>query len=357
MEYRTLAAAACAFRWRDWAATTSAAASISRRPKRWWPQRSTRASPSSIRRASAATANRGVPGQALGSRRKDVVIATKFGMERDDPESGGSRRYVMSAVETSLKALGTDWIDLYQLHQSDPRTPIEETLDALDTLVDQGNARYAGCSNCMGWQIADAQWTAIQHGFRRFVSAQNQWGLLHRDIETEVVAGVRTLRNWCPAVLSARLGVSHRQSQARAETSTGQSAVRRSVCHAAHRFELRHARSPRGVGSCARAVAPRDRVGMAGQPAGGFPVIAGATKPETIACQRRRDHDRFWWRRDPRARRTRRFLAADLSPGGDGRQTPIGVGRPPVTVSRMRPGASSLFPRIVTALSGRTPGL
>ena len=114
-------------------------------------------------------------GQALGSRRKDVVIATKFGMERDDPESGGSRRYVMSAVETSLKALGTDWIDLYQLHQSDPRTPIEETLDALDTLVDQGNARYAGCSNCMGWQIADAQWTAIQHGFRRFVSAQNQW--------------------------------------------------------------------------------------------------------------------------------------------------------------------------------------
>jgi aryl-alcohol dehydrogenase-like predicted oxidoreductase len=126
-------------------------------------------------------------GQALGSRRKDVVIATKFGMERDDPESGGSRRYVMSAVETSLKALGTDWIDLYQLHQSDPRTPIEETLDALDTLVDQGNARYAGCSNCMGWQIADAQWTAIQHGFRRFVSAQNQWGLLHRDIETEVV--------------------------------------------------------------------------------------------------------------------------------------------------------------------------
>jgi len=126
-------------------------------------------------------------GQALGTRRRDVVIATKFGMGREDPESGGSRRYVMRAVETSLKALGTDWIDLYQLHQPDPRTPIEETLDALDTLVNQGKVRYVGCSKFAGWQIADAHWTAIHHGFRRFVSAQNQWSLLHRDVETEVV--------------------------------------------------------------------------------------------------------------------------------------------------------------------------
>ncbi|MGD1148143.1 MAG: aldo/keto reductase [Thermoanaerobaculaceae bacterium] len=126
-------------------------------------------------------------GQALGTRRKDVVIATKFGMEREDPESGGSRRYVMRAVETSLKALGTDWIDLYQLHQPDSRTPIEETLDALDTLVEQGKVRYGGCSNFAGWQIADAHWTASHLGLRRFVSAQNQWSLLHRDVETEVV--------------------------------------------------------------------------------------------------------------------------------------------------------------------------
>lgn len=126
-------------------------------------------------------------GQALGTRRNDVVIATKFGMEGEDPESGGSRRYVMRVVETSLKALRTDWIDLYQLHQPDPRTPIEETLDALHDLVGQGKVRYVGCSNFAGWQIADAHWTALHHGFRQFVSAQNQWSLLHRDVETEVV--------------------------------------------------------------------------------------------------------------------------------------------------------------------------
>jgi aryl-alcohol dehydrogenase-like predicted oxidoreductase len=126
-------------------------------------------------------------GKALGRRRKDVVVATKFGMERDDSEMGGSRRYIMRIVETSLRALGTDWIDLYQLHQPDPHTPIEETLQALNELIDQGKVRCAGCSNFAGWQVADAHWTALQRGVRPFVTVQNEWSLLKRSIETEVV--------------------------------------------------------------------------------------------------------------------------------------------------------------------------
>ena len=86
-------------------------------------------------------------GQVLGERRKDIVLATKFGMAMDDAGrlKGGSRRYVMRAVEDSLKRLKTDWIDLYQLHAHDPLTPIQETLRALDDLVRQGKVRYVGC--------------------------------------------------------------------------------------------------------------------------------------------------------------------------------------------------------------------
>ncbi len=126
-------------------------------------------------------------GRALGDRRDNAIIATKFGMEHQVPGNGGSRRYVISAVETSLRALGTDWIDLYQLHAPDASTPVEETLDALDTLVDQGKIRYYGCSNFSGWQIADADWTARDLGLQRFATVQNEWSLLSRGIETEVV--------------------------------------------------------------------------------------------------------------------------------------------------------------------------
>jgi aryl-alcohol dehydrogenase-like predicted oxidoreductase len=130
-------------------------------------------------------------GKALGPRRKDVLIASKFGMERDARDVGGSHGYIMRVVETSLRALGTEWIDLYQLHQPDPKTPIEETLAALDTLVTQGKIRYAGCSNFAGWQVADAHWTAMNARLRGFVSLQNEWSLLSRAIETEVVPACR----------------------------------------------------------------------------------------------------------------------------------------------------------------------
>jgi aryl-alcohol dehydrogenase-like predicted oxidoreductase len=92
--------------------------------------------------------------------------------------AGRSRRYIMQAVEASLERLGTDYIDLYQMHRPDPDTPIDETLRALDDLVRQGKVRYIGHSNFAGWQIADADWTARSGHGTRFVSAQNNYSLL-----------------------------------------------------------------------------------------------------------------------------------------------------------------------------------
>lgn len=131
-------------------------------------------------------------GAALGSRRADVVVATKFGMDMGgangpDWDARGSRRYVVRAVEASLRRLGTDWIDLYQLHAPDPATPVQETLSALDDLVRQGKVRYVGLSNVAGWQLADAVWTADQGGLAPVVSVQNRWSLLARGVEGEVV--------------------------------------------------------------------------------------------------------------------------------------------------------------------------
>ncbi len=131
-------------------------------------------------------------GAALKGRRDEIVLATKFGMSMDglngnDFGARGSRRYIVRAVESSLRRLETDHIDLYQMHEPDPATPIDETLAALDDLVRSGKVRYLGSSNFAGWQIADADWTARASGLTPFVSAQNQYSLLHREVETEVV--------------------------------------------------------------------------------------------------------------------------------------------------------------------------
>jgi aryl-alcohol dehydrogenase-like predicted oxidoreductase len=125
-------------------------------------------------------------------RRDDVIIATKFGSPMGgangpDWDSRGSRRYIQKAVETSLRRLGTDYIDLYQLHQPDPHTPIAETLSALDDLVRAGKVRYIGSSNFSGWQVADAAWTARTAGTVPFISAQNEYSLLERSIEADLV--------------------------------------------------------------------------------------------------------------------------------------------------------------------------
>ena len=126
-------------------------------------------------------------GKALQGKRHKVVLATKFGMGQEELARGGSRRYIMQAVEASLKRLNTDYIDLYQMHRPDADTPIDETLMALDDLVRQGKVRYLGNSNFTGWQIADADWVSRTGHLNRFVSAQNQYSLLERGIEAEVL--------------------------------------------------------------------------------------------------------------------------------------------------------------------------
>jgi aryl-alcohol dehydrogenase-like predicted oxidoreductase len=136
-------------------------------------------------------------GEVLKGRRDKVVLATKFGHQSSDmgygPAAGakGSRSYLKIAVEKSLARLQTDYIDLYQLHTPDPVTPIDETLSALDDLVTEGKVRYIGHSNLAGWQIADAAHAAASSGRTPFISAQNHWSLLERDVEQEVVPAAR----------------------------------------------------------------------------------------------------------------------------------------------------------------------
>ncbi len=131
-------------------------------------------------------------GQALSGRRDHAVIATKFGVDMqgaNGPDFGarGSRRYVKRAVEASLRRLGTDWIDLYQLHRADPNTPIEETLGALDDLVRDGLIRYAGVCNLAGWQVADAVWLARTNKVLAPIAAENHYSLLEREAERDVL--------------------------------------------------------------------------------------------------------------------------------------------------------------------------
>lgn len=132
-------------------------------------------------------------GKALGARRKEIVLATKFGlpMGAGGYMQGASRRYIMSAVEASLKRLGTDYIDLYQIHFPDSETPIEETLSALDDLVRSGKVRYVGSSNFAGWQLVEAWYIAGKNGLSKFISAQNHYNLLDRKIEQELVPAAK----------------------------------------------------------------------------------------------------------------------------------------------------------------------
>jgi len=127
-------------------------------------------------------------GECLGVRRKDIVLATKCGLPMDDAGTlrGASRRYILSAVEASLKRLKTDWIDLFIIHRPDPQTPIEETLRALDDLVRAGKLRYTGCSTFAAWQMVEAQWTARHHNLNHFVCCQDQYNLFKRGLEKDL---------------------------------------------------------------------------------------------------------------------------------------------------------------------------
>lgn len=125
-------------------------------------------------------------GKALGPRRTDSVIATKFGMQMR-AGTGGSRRYIMQAVEASLKRLRTDWIDLLYFHTPDADTPIDETLRALDDLITSGKVNYVASSNFAPWQTVEAHYIARELGANRFVATQEQYSLLSRKVEEETI--------------------------------------------------------------------------------------------------------------------------------------------------------------------------
>jgi len=140
-----------------------------------------------------AYGNRGgseeILGKLLGPRRKDIVLATKFGLPMDDAGKlrGASRRYIMQALEASLRRLNTDWIDLYQLHRPDPQTPIEETLRALDDLVKAGKVRAIGCSNLSAVQLEESFAVAQRQNLASFVTCQDEYNLLERELDKDRV--------------------------------------------------------------------------------------------------------------------------------------------------------------------------
>jgi aryl-alcohol dehydrogenase-like predicted oxidoreductase len=142
-------------------------------------------------------ASESLMGEVLGARRDQIVLATKWGNQKADmgygPVAGakGGRAYIKRAVTESLRRLRTDHIDLYQLHTPDPETPIDETILALDELITEGKVRYAGHSNFSGWQLADAEHVARALGRNRFISAQNEWSLLDRSAEAELIPAAR----------------------------------------------------------------------------------------------------------------------------------------------------------------------
>ena len=128
-------------------------------------------------------------GRALRGKRDQAIVATKVSSQMGDGpnQAGNSRQHIMTEVENSLRRLGTDYIDLYQIHFPDPKTPIEETLRALDDLVHQGKVRYVGCSNFTGWQVCEAIWTSQTLGLTPFISVQPAYSMLDRGVEAELI--------------------------------------------------------------------------------------------------------------------------------------------------------------------------
>ncbi|GAA3279453.1 aldo/keto reductase [Dactylosporangium vinaceum] len=228
-------------------------------------------------------------GAALGARRDEVVVATKFGMNARglhgaDWGARGSRRYIVRAAESSLRRLGTDYIDLYQMHEPDPATPIDETLAALDDLVRSGKVRYIGHSNFSGWQAADAAWVAQTRHLTPFVSAQNRYSLLNRGVEAELVPALEHyglgLLPFFPLEMGLLTGKYRRGDAPPAGTRLAREGMERVLADAPwDRIErLREYSSERGLDQLTVAIG-----GLAAQPAVAS-VIAGATRPEQVAA-------------------------------------------------------------------------
>jgi aryl-alcohol dehydrogenase-like predicted oxidoreductase len=130
-------------------------------------------------------------GDYLGVERQNIVLATKFGWDMSETDKGASRRYIYKAIHASLKRLKTDYIDLYQLHKPDPLTPIAETLRAMSDLVKAGAVRYIGCSNLKSWQVIEAVYTAKELGLEGFISCQDEYSLVMRDAERELLPAMK----------------------------------------------------------------------------------------------------------------------------------------------------------------------
>jgi len=155
-------------------------------------------------------------GQAVERKRSQVIIATKFGHPATvgPNEQGGSRSYIMKAVDASLRRLNTDYIDLYYFHNPDPETPIQETLRTLDDLIRAGKVRYIGCSNFAAWQLSEAVWTSKVHNLEPFIAVQPKYNLLDRSIEQELVPCCQThgtgVIPWGPLASGFLTGEYHR---------------------------------------------------------------------------------------------------------------------------------------------------
>ncbi|MGE3782905.1 MAG: aldo/keto reductase, partial [Alphaproteobacteria bacterium] len=137
-------------------------------------------------------------GRALAGRRPEIVLATKFArpMDREGRLQGASRRYIMQAVEASLRRLDTDYIDLYYQHIADPRTPIEETLRALDDLVHQGKVRYIASSTLSAWQVVEARWTSTHLNLQCFIACQERYNLLERELDDALLPVLQSYGRW-----------------------------------------------------------------------------------------------------------------------------------------------------------------
>lgn len=228
-----------------------------------------------------------IVGEVLRGHRDEVVLATKFGKDMrgtNGPDHGarGSRRYVRRAVEASLRRLGTEHIDLYQMHEPDPATPIAETLDVLDDLVREGKVGYVGASQFAAWQLGDADWTARGTGAPRMISVQENYNLLERDVERELAPACERygigLIPYFPLANGLLTGKYLRGEPAPAGTKL----VERPHVLANADFDrldaLASYAAQRGLTMLDVAIG-----GLAAQPAVAS-VIAGATKPEQVAA-------------------------------------------------------------------------
>ncbi len=302
-------------------------------------------------------------GEALQGRRDDFVVATKFGMDMQgangaDHGARGSRTYVRRAVEGSLRRLRVDHLDLYQYHEPDGVTPIEETLSALTDLVREGKVRYVGVSNVSGWQVADADWTARTGGFERFVSVQNRYSLLHRTIEEEVVPACEQFGLGVLPYFPLEFGLLTGKYR-RGEAAPAGSRAAAMPAPVARRRGVGTDRTRRGVRRSARPLGPRRGRRGARRPARRrvgdrrrHPGRAGPRQRGGPAVAADRGRPRRPGRDHPPL--SSRAVAAECRRGCAGRRHGVAVRRPAATASTdpsrsprraARPGSRDRWPR------------